>query len=35
VVESIARIAHWLGPVAAGVLALLEVLDTLEHMFEH
>jgi hypothetical protein len=22
-VESIARIAHWLGPVAAGVLALL------------
>ena len=23
VVESIARIAHWLGPVAAGVLALL------------
>jgi hypothetical protein len=23
VVESIARVAHWLGPVAAGVLALL------------
>jgi hypothetical protein len=32
--ESIAKIAHWLGPLPRGARPAV-VLDTLEHMFEH